>query len=360
MTRVKQSWGIWCLGLALLLSTVGGAVWVVHTRAGEDQPILPDGTRPPVHSNIIHKDIDGAVCQGSVDVDGKVIDLYPVALGRIDEIPVTEGQLVKEGDILLRVDDRQAKNAVRLADASVLDAKASLDEARQGPDQKKIAEAIQNKVIKGRGDERAVAQSNLEHAQEMRQANAISAKDVDVAQHKLEAAVSAHQVEVERLLQIQLKNPEIDIAKAEANLKAKEVALEQAKVALDQCVLKAPVDGKVLRIFVAKGETLGPQPKAHAIQLCPSTKRIIRVAVEQEYVPRVAVGMKVLIEDDVSSPGTWHGVVRKMDDYFLTKRHPEMLSFNDVRTIEAIVDLDPGQPHLEIGRKVRVKMTPAH
>jgi len=36
----------------------------------------------------------------------------------------------------------------------------------------------------------------------------------------------------------------------------------------------------------------------------------------------------------------------------------EPLQFNDVRTLECIIDLDPGQPILRIGQRVRVQLVP--
>ena len=111
MNKAKQSWGMWILGLALLVTTAG-AVWVVHSRAGEDQPILPDGTRPPQQPTVDHSG-EGAICVGYVDVDTKVIDLNPLQQRPVVELPVVEGQRVKAGAVLLKVDDRQARNNVR-------------------------------------------------------------------------------------------------------------------------------------------------------------------------------------------------------------------------------------------------------
>jgi len=117
--------------------------------------------------------------------------------------------------------------------------------------------------------------------------------------------------------------------------------------------LTAPIDGVVLQIQAAKGEMAGPSPRP-AIRLCPNTPRIVRVEVEQEYAGRVKEGMSVVVLDDIKVSGQWTGKVRLVGDFVVPKRNPEPLAFNDRRTIEALVDLEPGQRPLKIGQTVRV------
>jgi multidrug resistance efflux pump len=122
--------------------------------------------------------------------------------------------------------------------------------------------------------------------------------------------------------------------------------------------LRAPCDGKILRIFVSAGEVLGAQPKAPAIQFAPIGVRIVRAEIEQEFAARVQVGQKALIQDDASVSSTWHGKVLRISDWYTHRRSilQEPLQFNDVRTVECIIQLDPGQTGLRIGQRVRVKI----
>jgi multidrug resistance efflux pump len=350
MTKGNRAWGIWFLGVALLVSTVGGAVWVVHTRADDDPSLLPDLQRPSVGKPIVHS--DGVVCRGQVDVDGNIVKLdLP---GQIVEILVKENQFVKEGAVLLRADDRMAQNNIRLAEAAVLGAKADLADAMKSPDLQRIQIAEQRRKIEAMDAAMGAAQSRYERLEDLERGKNAAPKDVEAAKHLVAEAKAAWSGEIERLNEIKLKDPANDIMKAQANLNAKEATLEHARLSLDLCSLKAPTDGKILRLNVGKGEMHGPMSSDPAIMFCPDKLRIVRVEVEQEYVQRVKQGMKVIVQDDVSVSGTWHGAVRELDDFYARKRSPELLSFNDLRTIECIVDLDPGQVPLKIGQKVRV------
>ena len=350
MTKGNRSWGIWFLGVALLVSSVGGAVWVVHTRADDDPTSLPELPIPSASKPIVHS--DGVVCRGQIDVDGNIVKLdLP---GQIVEILVKENQFVKEGTVLLRADDRMARNNILLAEAAVLGAKADLADAMKSPDLQRIQIAEQKKKIDAMAAGVGEATSRYEHLVDLARDRNAAPKDVEAAKHRLDQASAAWSGEIERLNEIKLKDPANDIMKAQANLNAKEATLEQARLGLDLCSLKAPTDGKILRLNVGKGEMLGPMSKDAAIEFCPDKKRIVRVEVEQEYAQRVKVGMKVIVQDDVSVSGSWHGTVRHIGDYYSPKRTRDMLTFNDLRTIECIVDLDPGQAALKIGQKVRV------
>jgi hypothetical protein len=78
--------------------------------------------------------------------------------------------------------------------------------------------------------------------------------------------------------------------------------------------------------------------------------------VGQEFAYQVAVGQKARIEDDVPSGMTWTGKVLRMADWFAQRRNlsDEPMQARDVRTVECLVTVDPGQAPLRIGQRVRV------
>ena len=142
---------------------------------------------------------------------------------------------------------------------------------------------------------------------------------------------------------------EIKVTRAEAQL-------EQAKAALADYVLTAPRAGTVLRIAVGRGDTLAGPTRQAAVQFCPDEPRIIRAEVEQAFASQIAEGQSARIEDDTHAAGSWTGKVRHVADWFTQKRSmmPDPMQYNDVRMLECIVTLDPGQPRLRLGQRVRV------
>jgi multidrug resistance efflux pump len=129
-------------------------------------------------------------------------------------------------------------------------------------------------------------------------------------------------------------------------------------LALEQCDLKAPADGTVLRVLVRPGEVLSSQPRQPAVWFCPQTPRIVRAEVDQEFGYRVALGQPAVIRDDSTAAVTWRGQVYRVSDWYTHRRSilQEPLQLNDVRTLECLIAVEPGQAPLRIGQRVLVTL----
>ena len=103
------------------------------------------------------------------------------------------------------------------------------------------------------------------------------------------------------------------------------------------------------------------QDKITGVLFCPDGPRLVRAEVEQEYASQVQVGQSATVQDDSGAAGTWHGRVARLSDWYTRRRSTldEPLQLNDVRTLECLIALDPGQPPLRIGQRIRVTIGPA-
>jgi multidrug resistance efflux pump len=155
---------------------------------------------------------------------------------------------------------------------------------------------------------------------------------------------------------IEAVDPQIGVKLAEQNVAAKRTDLEKAELGLKECTVTAPSKGTVLRLNVAEGETLGPSPRQPALMFCPDGPRIIRAEVEQEFADHVSVGQTAVVIDDATAEGSWTGKVARLSDWYTHRRSIllEPLQYNDVRTLECVIELAPGQAPLRIGQRVRV------
>src|SRR5262249_45098037 len=134
---------------------------------------------------------------------------------------------------------------------------------------------------------------------------------------ELEAAVRG---EADKLAELRLNDPALDIRRAEAEVAAKQARLDLAHLALDECQLKAPADGKVLRLQVSPGDVLGPQPARPIVLFCPKGPRIIRAEIPQEFSAGVTPGQAVVVRDDTRAQMTWRGKVRLLSDWYSHRR----------------------------------------
>src|SRR5262249_36963580 len=139
--------------------------------------------------------------------------------------------------------------------------------------------------------------------------------------------------------------PAIQIKQAEEDLALRKADVDKARYAVEQCELKAPEDGAILRVMVNLGDQFGPQSKQPALVFGPNRKRLIRAEVEQELAYGVQGGQAATIQDDSPAPDTWQGKVVRLAEWYTTRRANllEPFTLNDVRTLECIIELDPGQ-----------------
>lgn len=343
--RIRPDRLLWFCGLALLGVSIAGAGWVLHSHAGG-----PDGAAPEPPDQ-------GVVCFGHVDVEHGITSLYPLQPGRVVEVMARETQLVKAGEVLLRLDDTLARQRLREAEADLDAAQAQLGQARKAPEQQEARLAQQREAVEALARKAAAARHALARKRRLQELQQLNAEEVKVGEELVKEAEAGARAEKAKLGELELLDPGVLVRRAEADVAAKQARVEQAKKGVEETALRAPVDGTILRVLVGPGEVLGPQPVKPALFFCPNGPRLIRAEVEQEFAGRVKAGYPAAIQDDTTvKDSRWRGQVVRVGDWYTHRRSilQEPLQFNDVRTLECIVELEPGQPPLRIGQRVRV------
>lgn len=353
MSYLYRPWRIGFLSLIVVAFSVAGTGWVLYTRAGDGNPKADERA-----ATSISPSGGSVVCFGHVDVEPGITALYPVQPGRVTEVLVHEDDSIKAGTVLFRLDERQAKFLVRRAQEDLKASELQLADARKLPQQQDLKLAQQRQAILATQHRLASARHLLEHNRNLMKRELAPREEVEAGAEKVKELEAAQEAEKQKLQELELADPASQVERAEADVRAKQAHLEEAQYALEECSVKAPADGKVLRLLVGVGDVLSTQPRQPAVQFCPAGPRIVRAEVEQEFANRVAKGQTALIQDDSSSGSGWRGKVARLSDWYTHRRSmlQEPLQFNDVRTLECIVQLDPGQPALRIGQRVRVTL----
>jgi HlyD family secretion protein len=307
------------------------------------------------------------VCYGYADLEGGITSLLPSQIGRVDEVLVKENDTVAAGAILLRLDDRAARFRVAEARALVNKALTELTEAKKAPEQHRAKIAQRQAAIKVARARIVGAQHLLAARMEQQRTdrigryrdNPVVAEEIASDAEKVKELLETRKVEQENLNILETRDPTAEVEHAQAEVAAMRARQLQAEQILEEHVLRAPQAGQVERVFVTPGEWLSPQSKKTAIQFCPNKPRIIRAEVEQEFALRVEVGQPALVEDDGRSGKTWRGHVLRLSDLYTQRRQvaEEQLQFKDVRTLECLIAMDPGQAPLRIGQRVRVTIS---
>ncbi len=339
---------VWLVGV-LALSSAALTVWALTAYAE-----APASAAPATHSDLHYAFL------GYADLEQGVTPLYPLQPGRVVQVFVHDGDKVDADAPLFALDAKAAQDRVDEAEADLSDAKLQLDQANKLPEQHEAELDAQRQLVDARKQEAAAAHAKADEAKRLNQSEtkAVSDEDARAAEAQAKAADAATAGEEAKLRLLDLNDPTIGVHRAENAVKAKEAQLKKAQLGLRECTVRAPVKGRVERVQLGVGETLGPNPQAPALMFAADGPRIIRTEVEQEWADHVALNQSASVQDFSGNGPTWHGRVTRISDWYSHRRSimMEPLQFNDVRTLECIVSLDPGQPPLRIGQRVRVTL----
>jgi multidrug resistance efflux pump len=292
---------IWLAGLLLLVGTVAGAAWALKQGRAE-------GTSAPGSAS--DTDATGILCIGFVDVEAHVAPLYPVQPGRVTWVwneYDDKDKEIKAGTVLLKLDDTVAKADLTIAEAGLEEAKKELDKANLLPalQDKKIVQL--GKAVEAAEHDTRAAKLIEDKLEKLHKDKLSSTEELEAQRElrkKAEALQAATRARVDEA-KLQKKLFELDVARAQANKASKEALVAKAQKVLDEHEIRAPGPGTVLRTLVAKGETLGPNPRSAALEFCPKGERIIRAEVPQEWAAKVRGGQDALIEDDTTANVRW-------------------------------------------------------
>jgi multidrug resistance efflux pump len=343
--------------IVLLIGTGVGAYWVMNGAGnpfakgnGKDKGVPHEPAPPPM-----------VVAVGLVDGERTVTKPLPLVQGRVIEV-AAEGTAVQKGDAILKIDDAIYKAVVAEATAALHDAQERHKQAKDLPQQYKLKREQQQEAITAAEAERKSVK--LEQDNELTKAKTADIKVnqtlLDALTERLKQLDSKVKAEQLKLEELKLFKPESEIKRAEADGAAKQAQLDKANWGLEQCTLKAPSEGLILRVTVSPGEVIvaGLPGQAPPIQFLPKGPKVVRAEVLQEWAGMVLVGQEVDIEDDVFQGPVWKGRVKSLSHWFAEKRHRiiEPFMLNDVRTLECLIEVTDESPPLRIGQRVRVKI----
>lgn len=341
------------LGIVLLLtSLVVAAISLDAPSRSSSAPTTPASTS-----------VDGQrwYSLGYVDIEGGVTPLYPLQPGRVKSIEVKENELVKAGAALFHLEDtvpllkvRQAESDLRGAKAKLQIAEAQLEQAKRQSVAQKIALDAAKKNV-----ERATLLFNKKKDFLKRgvEGNEETVKEAEISVEQANLAVKGEEQKL-ALAESATSIAERNVALAKENIKGKQAQLDEAKNAVQECVVRAPVDGMALRILVNVGQSLGTNPRQPAIQFAANRPPLVRAEVEQEFVGQVHPDQRVVIQDHVTGQECARGKVASIAHWYAPRRNvaSELLSMNgDVRTLECIISIESMKNDIRIGQRVRVQ-----
>ncbi len=293
---------------AALLAT---SIILFHAARARDVPLPAPTTTTPGPA------ATGIVCFGTVDLEHGVTSVCPLQPGRVAEILVRENQVVPQGAELLRLEDTAARSRLAEVEAALELSRIQLQQAQRLPQQQRGRIDRQQSVLQVARSRLAAARELLARRQKLAlQPNAVAAVEVSASETQVRELDELERVETQRLAELQAEDTASEARRAECALAIAEAHRDQARLALDECRVKAPRPGTVLRILVGPGDVLGGDRGQPAVQFAADGPQVIRATVEQEFAPRIKEGDAAVFHDDDAGSITWRGRVERVAGWY--------------------------------------------
>lgn len=256
-----------------------------------------------------------AIAAGKVDVEGGVIEVAARRGGIVEQVFVQEGDIVTKGQILARQEDEDTLLAVNNARASVAQAQSQL----------------------------ALTNVNIRTAQREYDRLAKLAPTNFVAQQKLDQARDA------------IDSGKATLEAQQASVAVSRSQLAQAEYQQDLTIIRAPMDGKIIRRYANPGAGASTLNVSNMFDLEPAVPHIIRSEIVESSIPAVKIGQDAEIIPEADPTKIYTGKVIRIAATFGARKLKSDggNEASDERVVEVVVSAD-NTPFL-IGQRVLVK-----
>ena len=281
----------------LLFLALAAVVAFVLVRLSGRQPVAKISATTPVRQNIV----------SSVSSNGKVEPISPYTIRAeldtfVEKVLASEGQNVKKGQLLLRLDVKDATSQLAAAKARLLRAQDELRSAQAGGRADEAAR-INGDLAKAQAelDRRQRNHDSLERllAQGAATKDELAANDLALAQAQADVnKLSAAKKEFSRSAVLDTSRAELAVQQAQSDVAALEAKVRQGSIT-------APVDGTLYSLpaktgeYVKVGDLLAEMADLHRVR--------VRAFVDEPEMGGLEPGLPVKITWDALPNRTWEG-----------------------------------------------------
>ncbi len=300
--RSSRKWLI--IGMfALLALAVAGAVAFMpdaarisslsaKSREVEVSMVVPQA---PNSDNIV-------LTAGGYIIPHSRVEVSSKTMGQVMELLVDKGDVVQEGQVLARLDDREIRAQLEQAKATKKAAEARLEQALTGSRPEEISRA-QAAVEQAEATMRTT-RLTLDRAIELNRTGVFAKQALDDAQNAYDVAVAQAKVARQNyeLARIGPRKEEIELARAQAA--ESEATIRWLEAQLENTVIRAPISGTILERLIEKGEMVttgfvsGRGAKAALVSIANLKDLEVELDINESDIPRVRLNQECTVSPD--------------------------------------------------------------
>ena len=300
-------------------------------------------------------------------VRGQVTTLAPQVSGYVSRVEVRDFDHVKQGQVLLAIDDRIYQGKVAQAQAQLDNARAQLANSDQTQAQNRANLGARKAGLAAVQAEARRAGADLERVEALAAKGSVSLRERDQARATAQLA-QANVLKAQADIHIgeeTIKSTHVSRASLEAQVQAADAQLALARIDLDNTVIRAPRDGQISEASVRLGQyvTAGSQ----LMFLVPSQLWVVANFKETQ-TAHMQIGQSASFTVDALEGQAIHGHVEQIapatgSEFSVIK--PDNATGNFTKVVQRLpvrIRIDPDQPlaaRLRPGMSVEARVNTA-
>ena len=291
-----------------------------------------------------HRDPELIAGPGHVEPYSEDIKIGSELSGHLKAVFVEEGDIIHRSQVLAELENADYRAQVESARANVAAKQATLRKVINGARRQERDEAWSSV-----NEAKAVmenSQSEMRRRQQLFSAGVVSREEMERYAREADVAKAQYQAKVEQHSLVDDHAREEDRSLAEADLQLAQAQLEEAQARYDKTLIRAPIDGAVLRKHHRSGESVSNSSTVPDPILTIGDRKTLRVRVDVDEtdVGKVRAGQKAYVTADAFGKQKFWGRVVRVGQQLGPKnvRTDEPAEKVDTKILETLVELDPG------------------
>jgi len=293
------------------------------------------------------------------NVDLRQIDLPFNGNERIAAVDAQEGDRVRAGQVLARLDSSRLQPQVAKAEAEVAAQQQVVERLQHGNRPEEIAQARANmKAARAEADDARAQYQRVSSLSDRTNGRAVSRQDLDAARASLDSTEARLEMN-QKGLALEIAGPrKEDIAQAQAQLRSDQAQLALLQQQLDDAQLRAPVDAVVRARLMEPGEMASPQKAVFTLAI--TDPKWVRAYVDEGNLARIREGLAATVTVD-GLPGQsisgWVGFISPVAEF--TPKSVETAELRSSLVYEVRVFVNDPQDRLRLGMPATVHISRA-
>lgn len=321
---------------AIGLAGLGG--YAISNFMGQGKPLPQAAATAPAPVPWV------ASAPGRVESKSGDIRIGAAVLGRIAEVTVSVNDRVEAGEVLVRLEDDEARARLAAAEAEA--------GARQRERDAQSATAGREDVRKAEDAvytaERAVtgARYELDAALLNKRKNGGNDRQVADARNRLADARERLRREQLALATAQSRSGVPAPNRLESAVIAARTEVSLAQLLFDRTRIRAPIDGTVLQVMGKVGETVAPSPEQPVVVIGDTSAVVVKAEVDERDISKIKVGQRAFVRSAAFPNRDFEGKVSRLAPALgpqqMNARGPRRPT--DVEVLEVTIEFENAGP----------------